>query len=191
MEIRVGNRIAEVELISKVGNCVRMSIDGKVLDLDVMMAENGVCSILMDGVSYNAELIRAEGGKSYTVNTAFASLPVEILDAKAKLVINLTTKDMARATDWCGVRSGKNYNKFEEMKLTPVPGKVVKVMAAEGDRLAAGDTVLVVEAMKMQSNFKVSEDCVVREVLVKEGDLVNTDQVLVWLNLNGLEAYGE
>ena len=86
MEIRVGNRIAEVELISKVGNCVRMSIDGKVLDLDVMMAENGVCSILMDGVSYNAELIRAEGGKSYTVNTAFASLPVEILDAKAKLL---------------------------------------------------------------------------------------------------------
>ena len=81
MEIRVGNRIAEVELISKVGNCVRMSIDGKVLDLDVMMAENGVCSILMDGVSYNAELIRTEGGKSYTVNTAFASLPVEILDA--------------------------------------------------------------------------------------------------------------
>ena len=159
MEIRVGNRIAEVELISKVGNCVRMSIDGKVLDLDVMMAENGVCSILMDGVSYNAELIRAEGGKSYTVNTAFASLPVEILDAKAKLL-------SAR-------------------------GKVVRVMAAEGDRLAAGDTVLVIEAMKMQSNFKVSEDCVVREVLVKEGDLVNTDQVLVWLNLNGLEAYGE
>ena len=159
MEIRVGNRIAEVELISKVGNCVRMSIDGKVLDLDVMMAENGVCSILMDGVSYNAELIRAEGGKSYTVNTAFASLPVEILDAKAKLL-------SARR-------------------------KVVKVMVAEGDRLAAGDTVLVVEAMKMQSNFKVSEDCMVREVLVKEGDLVNTDQVLVWLNLNGLEAYGE
>ena len=35
MEIRVGNRIAEVELISKVGNCVRMSIDGKVLERGV------------------------------------------------------------------------------------------------------------------------------------------------------------
>ena len=165
MEIRVGNRIAEVELISKVGNCVRMSIDGKVLDLDVMMAENGVCSILMDGVSYNAELIRAEGGKSYTVNTAFASLPVS-----------------ARR---------KEGERQEDRIVALMPGKVVRVMVAEGDRLAAGDTVLVVEAMKMQSNFKVSEDCVVREVLVKEGDLVNTDQVLVWLNLNGLEAYGE
>ena len=127
MEIRVGNRIAEVELISKVGNCVRMSIDGKVLDLDVMMAENGVCSILMDGVSYNAELIRAEGGKSYTVNTAFASLPVEILDAKAKLL-------SARR---------KEGERQEDRIVALMPGKVVRVMVAEGDRLAAGDTVLV------------------------------------------------
>ena len=63
----------------------------------------------------------------------------------------------------------------------------MRVMVAAGDRLSAGDTVLVIEAMKMQSNFKVSEDCVVREVLVKEGDLVNSDQVLVWLNLNDLD----
>ena len=61
----------------------------------------------------------------------------------------------------------------------------------KGDKVTAGEVLAVIEAMKMQSNFKVSEDCVVREVLVKEGDLVNTDQVLVWLNLNGLEAYGE
>jgi len=36
-----------------------------------------------------------------------------------EFVINLTTKDMAFATDWCGVRSGRDYHKFEEMKLTP------------------------------------------------------------------------
>lgn len=36
-------------------------------------------------------------------------------------VINLTTKSLAFATDWCGVRSGRDYDKFKEMKLTPVP----------------------------------------------------------------------
>ena len=41
----------------------------------------------------------------------------DIIKRNMEFVINLTTKDMARATDWCGVRSGKNYNKFEEMKL--------------------------------------------------------------------------
>lgn len=44
-----------------------------------------------------------------------------------EFVINLTTKDMAFATDWCGVRSGKDYNKFQEMKLTP--GKASMVQA--------------------------------------------------------------
>ncbi len=35
--------------------------------------------------------------------------------------INLTTKKLAYATDWCGVKSGRDVNKFEEMKLTPIP----------------------------------------------------------------------
>lgn len=50
-----------------------------------------------------------------------------ILKKNMEFVINLTTEDMAFATDWCGVRSGKDYNKFEEMKLTP--GKATYVQA--------------------------------------------------------------
>ena len=39
-------------------------------------------------------------------------------------VINLTTEKLARATDFCGVRSGRNMDKFKEMKLTPVFGEL-------------------------------------------------------------------
>lgn len=42
-----------------------------------------------------------------------------IIKKNMEFVINLTNKDMAFATDWCGVRSGRDYNKFHEMKLTP------------------------------------------------------------------------
>ena len=42
-----------------------------------------------------------------------------IIKQTGEFVLNLTTEKMAFATDWCGVRSGKDYNKFEEMKLTP------------------------------------------------------------------------
>ena len=38
----------------------------------------------------------------------------DIIRRNMEFVINLTTKDMARATDWCGVRSGRDYNKFED-----------------------------------------------------------------------------
>lgn len=49
-----------------------------------------------------------------------------------EFVINLTTKDLARATDYCGVKSGRDVDKFAEMHLTPVMGDVVKApMIAE------------------------------------------------------------
>jgi flavin reductase (DIM6/NTAB) family NADH-FMN oxidoreductase RutF len=50
-----------------------------------------------------------------------------ILERTREFVINLTTKDLAFSTDWCGVKSGRQHNKFEEMNLTP--GVASKVMA--------------------------------------------------------------
>lgn len=41
-----------------------------------------------------------------------------IIKETGEFVINLTSKDLAYATDWCGVKSGKNIDKFKEMKLT-------------------------------------------------------------------------
>lgn len=54
-----------------------------------------------------------------------------ILKRNMEFVINLTTADMAFATDWCGVRSGKDYNKFAEMKLTPGKATVVSAPIIE------------------------------------------------------------
>jgi flavin reductase (DIM6/NTAB) family NADH-FMN oxidoreductase RutF len=48
-----------------------------------------------------------------------------IIRKNMEFVINLTNKELAFATDWCGVRSGKEYNKFREMKLTPGKASVV------------------------------------------------------------------
>ncbi|MCD6202642.1 MAG: flavin reductase family protein [Bacteroidales bacterium] len=42
-----------------------------------------------------------------------------IIKDTGEFVINLTTRDIARATDWCGVRSGRDYDKFKETGLTP------------------------------------------------------------------------
>ena len=49
-----------------------------------------------------------------------------ILTRTREFVINLTTRKLAFATDWCGVRSGRQYRKFEEMRLTPGPAAAVQ-----------------------------------------------------------------
>lgn len=49
-----------------------------------------------------------------------------IIKKNREFVINLTTKPLSYATDWCGVKSGADINKFDMMKLTPVPASIVK-----------------------------------------------------------------
>ncbi len=73
---------------------------------------------------------------------------------------------------WC--------NEDENRCAAVVPKHPVKV----GDLVTAGETVVVLEAMKMQSNYKVNSDCYIKEILVAEGDSVNNDQVLIRLDLN-------
>ena len=48
-----------------------------------------------------------------------------IIKKNMAFVINLTTKELAYATDWCGVKSGSKFNKFEEMGLTAIPASKI------------------------------------------------------------------
>lgn len=49
----------------------------------------------------------------------------KLIKESGDFVINLTNEDMAYATDWCGVRSGKDHDKFKKMKLTPEKAEMV------------------------------------------------------------------
>lgn len=167
MEIHIGDRVADVELISKEGNKVQLSIDGTPYDVDIVMAENGNCSVLHEGNSFNVEFIRNEGGKKYDINILNRSYVVDIVDTQAKYL------RMKRGSE----------EKQDDKLVAPMPGKVVKIPVQVGDQLAAGDTAIVLEAMKMQSNYKVSSDCVVKDILVNEGDTVKANQVLIMLDI--------
>jgi acetyl/propionyl-CoA carboxylase alpha subunit len=65
--------------------------------------------------------------------------------------------------------------------VSPMPGKVVRVLVAEGDEVAEGQGLVVVEAMKMQNEMKAPRSGCVTSVGVKEGASVNAGQVLVTL----------
>ncbi len=61
----------------------------------------------------------------------------------------------------------------------PLPGKIIRVMKVAGDRVHRGETVLVIEAMKMETELKSPVDGTVAEVLVDSGKQVNTGECLV------------
>lgn len=167
MEIHIGERVADVTLVSKDLNRVCLTIDGEPCEVDIVMAENGSCSILHAGNSYNAELIKSEGGKSYDVNMFYRSYHVDIVDNQAK---------------YLRMRRGGEEQQSSRI-VAPMSGKVVGIPVAEGDRLSAGDIAIVLEAMKMQSNYKVVADCVVKRIYVAVGDSVRDNELLIELEI--------
>ena len=163
LEIKIDDRTAQVKLLKREGNHVSVDVDGKVYDLDLMMVENGVYSILSNNKSYNVELIEKNDHRHFNVNTLYNSYDIEIIDAETKYRQGRTTEDL------------DDVRKI----ASPMPGKVVKIPVKVGDEVKAGDTVIIVSAMKMESEYKVQKDRVVTEILVKEGDTVDGNQTLV------------
>ena len=63
--------------------------------------------------------------------------------------------------------------------MAPMPGKVIKVLVKDGEAVKSGQTLLVLEAMKMEQTTRSPADGVVKKVLVREGDQVTAGQILV------------
>jgi flavin reductase (DIM6/NTAB) family NADH-FMN oxidoreductase RutF len=76
-----------------------------------------------------ANLITVAWAGTICTNPAMLSISVrperhsyDIIRREMQFTVNLTTAEMARATDWCGVKSGRDFDKWKETGLTPEPG---------------------------------------------------------------------
>ena len=63
--------------------------------------------------------------------------------------------------------------------IAPMPGQIKSIFVREGDKVKAGDTAIIISAMKMESEFKVKRDGLVKKINVKEGDIVEGGKKLI------------
>ena len=92
-----------------------------------------------------------------------------ILKKNMEFVINLTTKDLAYATDWCGVNSGREHAKFEEMRLTPGKATIVNAPTVE-------ESPLCIECRIKEIMALGSHDMFIAEVVNVQADDRYLDQ---------------
>jgi len=167
IEIPKENVESQVELLEQNGNRYSFSVDGRQYDLDILMVENGAYSIIHEGKSYNIETIPGENPKKYTVNTIFTCYEVELVDA---------------ASLYARSRQGDEDTSGDSQITAPMPGKIVKVMVKPGQEVEQGETLVIVSAMKMESEYKAGKNGIVQEVLVKDEDTVDGGQIMIILS---------
>ncbi len=164
IEIPKENVESQVELLEQNGDQYSFSVDGRTYDLNILMVENGAYSIIHKGKSYNIETIPGDDPKKYVVNTILSSYEVELVDA---------------ASRYSRSRKGDSDAAEDSQIVAPRPGKIVKVMTEAGQEVKKGDTLVIVSAMKMESEYKAGKDGIIEEVLVKEDDTVDGGQIMI------------
>ena len=130
---------------------------------DVQEISPGLFSVLVEGKSYTVRLLGGHAG-GYEAVIDGHSIVVELQDPR-----DAVTSRQA------GEQSGRI-----EVK-SAMPGKVVRLLVAEGDSVEQSQSLIVVEAMKMQNELKSSKPGRVLKVNAAEGDTVQAGQVLIVL----------
>jgi biotin carboxyl carrier protein len=134
-------------------------VDGREIEIDAVLARPDVLSLRIGNKAYEVKCERV--GADLHLWIGSARFAAEIRDPRS-------LRSRGRAADDQGPK-----------RLTaPMPGKVVRVLAAQGNEVEAGAGVLVVEAMKMQNEVKSPKKGTIQKILVMEGAAVNAGDVL-------------
>jgi biotin carboxyl carrier protein len=146
------------------GERVLASIDGRRYEVAVREVEGDAYLIIADGRVYECrvEKNRAQPDtlKVHVRNQSYA----------------LTLFDPKRLRG--GHSAGTHGVDGSAQIIAPMPGKIVRVVVEQGASVRAGDSIIVVEAMKMQNEMKSPRDGVVMEIRAASGDTVNAGDVL-------------
>ena len=157
----VNGRAETVQVIGRDGR-YRVTVGERTLEVDARQPMGGLTALLVDGASHVADVAPAEGGTRVDLDGGTYLVDVE---EDARHVIR--------------TRGGASGGGAGQTIKTPLPGKVTHVAVAVGDQVKRGDTVVVIEAMKMENEFKATAPGAVTEIRVRPGQSVNAGDVLV------------
>lgn len=164
MEIKIDGRVANVQELKRDGNIITMQVDDEIYEVDALMVEEGIYSLLYKGRSYNLEMIADSTARNYTVNSWYTTYQIEIIDAQ-------TRYKLAR-------EKGSHIDEGNVI-LSPMPGKVVKILVSEGNKVEVGQTLIIISAMKMESEFKAKVAGIIKHISVKEGETIDANKELI------------
>lgn len=162
--VRVNNDTFEIESSGD-----EYMVNGKQVDFDLSRVSTDYFHILLGTRSYRAEIVEADSAtKRYTIKVNGKHYPVVMKDKF----------DMLLEKMGMNATAGARVNHV----TAPMPGLIIDLKVKEGDVVKAGDTLLILEAMKMENIIRSPGDGTVRSVKVSMGAGVEKNQVLIEFN---------
>ena len=137
----------------------KYTINGNKYDVEIVDIVENIATVTVNGENYSVEMEK------------------EPEPEKKKVVIKSGAQAQPEAAASEGASAAK-VNTNNALKA-PLPGVIREINVAVGDEVAVGDTVVVLEAMKMANNLEAEKDGKVTAICVKQGESVLEDSPLV------------
>jgi len=161
-ELEIGGRTRQVS-VSREGSMFAVTVDGRTHHVDVARIDDHTLSLILDnGRPADAVVVASPTNGHLIVSVGGASIPV-VLNGRLR-----------RGRD-----ARKKGTKGSDRIVAPMPGKVVRVLATVGDRVAARQPLVVVEAMRMENELRAGREGTVAEVRAREGQSVDAGALLI------------
>ena len=151
----------------------RITIDGVATGVSAHRTEESIYSFLLGSLDEAGKVV--EGGVAFEADVEVGpdsvgvAIQGEHFDVGA--IDERRKKQRTAAAGLAGGATGELHS--------PMPGKVVKLLAKEGTAVKKGQGVVVIEAMKMENELAASRDGVVKKILVAEGEPVSSGALLL------------
>ena len=142
----------------------RLTLEENSFTVDAIRPNEQSLSMLIDGRSYEVAL--EKNGSRIWVYFYNDTIQLELFDARKFRATELTKKS--------GPAGPLKI-------LAPMPGKIIRITVAENSHVEEGDSLLIMEAMKMQNELKAPKSGTVKHLHVREGEPVSSSQVLLVL----------
>ena len=142
--------------------------NGEAQVLDVLEVEPGCFSIIIDGHTVDVRLDLAKHP-----DPDIHAFRATLHDGAYEFGLQDPMKALLAAQGGAGAGGG--------ILASPMPGKIVKVLVKEGEEVVEGQTLLIMEAMKMQNELKATGDGLVTKIKAAEGATVETGETLLTL----------
>lgn len=142
------------------------TINNQAFNIDLVKSNDTNWHIIKDNKSYTVELLKVDKTtKQVELKLNGKRITVALSDQFDALLKSLGMDSLAT-------------KKVAELKA-PMPGLVLNIAVSEGDTIAKGDPILVLEAMKMENNIKSPTDGVIKKIHITKGVAVEKNQLLI------------
>lgn len=155
MKINFDNTVFD---LTPSGKSYRATLDDKTFDAEILHGENGKLDLLIDSQNVTA-YVSVDGAKRWVT-----------VDGQTFVL-----------TKSSGTKRGDGKHEHSGELSAPMPGQIRAVNVKEGDAVTKGQTLVVLEAMKMEIRVQTPFDGVVKSVAVETGQIVEREQILIEL----------